>query len=375
VPYAELHAHSTFSLLDGASDPEALVARARELGLAALALTDHDDVGGAVRFATATREAGLPGILGAELTVDVPLPAGFASAAREALPGRVVGEDQIPRLRTHLVCLVESREGWGNLCTLITRARLDHPRGEPRVTLQQLAQHTTGLFALSGCARGWIPQLLAASEGVAGQTAMRAARDAAGTLHDLFGERFAIECWDHGLPEERALTQRLITLAEGMALPWVVTNDVHYARPRERMAHDVLTALRHGATLDEMGTRLRPNAEWHLKGPAQLAVRWRGHEAALARTVTIAERCAFRLETLKPTLPHFPLPPGVSEDAYLAQLVETGATERWGEARTARHTAQLTHELVLISKLGLAGYFLIVWDASAWGSPRSIRSA
>jgi len=154
------------------------------------------------------------------------------------------------------------------------------------------------------------------------------ARDAAGTLHDLFGERFAIECWDHGLPEERALTQRLITLAEAMALPW----------------------------------RLRPNAEWHLKGPAQLAVRWRGHEAALARTVTIAERCAFRLETLKPMLPHFPLPPGVSEDAYLAQLVETGAAERWGEGRTARHTAQLAHELTLISKLGLAGYFLIVWD-------------
>ncbi len=128
------------------------------------------------------------------------------------------------------------------------------------------------------------------------------------------------------------------------------------------MAHDVLTALRHGATLDEMGTRLRPNAEWHLKGPAQLAARWRGHEAALARTVTIAERCAFRLETLKPTLPHFPLPPGVSEDAYLAQLVETGATERWGEGRTARHAAQLAHELALISKLGLAGYFLIVWD-------------
>ena len=187
---------------------------------------------------------------------------------------------------------MESREGWGNLCTLITRARLDHPRGEPRVTLEQLAQHTTGLFALSGCARGWIPQLLAASESTAREAAVRAARDATSTLHDLFGERFAIECWDHGLPEERALTQRLITLAEGMALPWVVTNDVHYARPRERMAHDVLTALRHGATLDEMGTRLRPNAEWHLKGPAQLAARWRGHEAALARTVSIAERCA-----------------------------------------------------------------------------------
>ena len=362
VAYAELHAHSTFSLLDGASDPETLVARAQALGLAALALTDHDDVGGAVRFATATREAGLPGILGAELTVDVPLPTMLAPAVCDALPGRVVGEDQIPRLRTHLVCLVENREGWGNLCTLITRARLDHPRGEPRVTLEQLASHTAGLFALSGCPRGWIPQLVSASIGAAGEVAARAAREAVGTLHECFGDRFAIECWDHGLPEERALAERLITLAEGMSLPWIVTNDVHYAQPKQRMAHDALTALRHGATLDEMGTRLRPNAEWHLKGPAQLAARWRGHEAALARTVMIAERCGFRLETLKPTLPHFPLPPGVSEDAYLAQLVETGATERWGSTRTARHTAQLAHELALISKLGLAGYFLIVWD-------------
>jgi error-prone DNA polymerase len=273
-----------------------------------------------------------------------------------------VGEDQVPRLRTHLVCLVETREGWGNLCTLITRARLDHPRGEPRVTLEQLASHTGGLFALSGCARGWIPQLVSASAGTAGEVAARAARAAAGTLRECFGERFAIECWDHGLPEERALAERLITLADALKIPWVVTNDVHYAHPKQRMAHDVLTALRHGATLDEMGTRLRPNAEWHLKGPAQLAARWRGHEAALARTVTIAERCGFRLETLKPRLPHFPLPAGVSEDAYLAQLVETGATERWGAARSTRHTAQLAHELALISKLGLAGYFLIVWD-------------
>ena len=138
--YAELHCHSTFSLLDGASEPEALVARAQALGLAALALTDHDDLGGAVRFATAARTAGLPGILGAELTVDVPLPRGLERAG--VIPGVVCGEDQVPRLRTHLVCLAETREGWGHLCTLITRARLDHPRGEPRVTLDQLTAHT-----------------------------------------------------------------------------------------------------------------------------------------------------------------------------------------------------------------------------------------
>ncbi|HRN54110.1 MAG TPA: PHP domain-containing protein, partial [Gemmatimonadaceae bacterium] len=356
--YAELHCHSTLPLLDGASDPERLVERAFALGLGALALTDHDDVGGAVRFATAAKEAQLAGLHGAELTVDVPLPPGFERGAA-AIPHRVVGEDGVPRLRTHLVLLCETREGWGNLCTLITRARLDHPRGEPRVTLDQLAAHTAGLYALSGCPRGWVPQLLALERGDA---VTRSALQAAGQLAELFPGRFAIECWDHALPEERALVAQLIPLAQSLGLPWVVTNDVHYALPQGRLGHDVLSALRHGATLDEMGTRLRPNGEWHLKGYAQLAKRWGGREEGLAQTLAIAERCEFRLDALKPKLPRFPLPPGVSEDEYLARLVEDGAQERWGWRRTARHDKQLQHELTLISKLGLSGYFLIVWD-------------
>lgn len=372
--FAELHCHSTFSLLDGASDPERLVERALALGLHALALTDHDDVGGAVRFATAARDGNLCGLHGAELTVDVPLPAALERGESTA-PGRVVGEDGVPRLRTHLVLLCETREGWGNLCTLITRARLDHPRGEPRVTLDTLAAHTAGLYALSGCARGWVPQLLTLErmQGAVGSSAQsnaqgaairapRSARDAAAQLAELFAGRFAIECWDHALPEERALVAQLIPLAQSLGVPWVVTNDVHYALPQGRLGHDVLSALRYGATLDEMGTRLRPNGEWHLKGYAQLAKRWNGREEGLHATLAIAERCAFRLTDLKPKLPHFPLPPGISEDEYLARLVEDGAQERWGWRRTARHDKQLAHELTLISKLGLSGYFLIVWD-------------
>ncbi len=130
--------------------------------------------------------------------------------------------------------------------------------------------------------------------------------------------------------------------------------------------HDVLTALRHERTLDDMGTRLRPNAEWYLKSAEQLAVTWQGHEEGIRQSLVIAERCAFRLEHLRPTLPAFPLPPAVSADMYLAQLIEQGATERWGppgtERRTPKHEAQLAHELALIAKLGLAGFFLIVWD-------------
>jgi len=353
--YVELHCHSAFSLLDGASLPEALVTRAHALGLPALALTDHDELGGVVRFAEAARTAGLGGILGVELTVDVPDT--VATASRDSEPAR--GGDPSSVRRTHLVLLAETREGYGNLSWLVTRARMDRPRGEPAVSLDLLAQHTAGLFALTGCPRGWVPQL--AREG-----RLRDARRALGVLTDCFGDRLAVEVWDHGLPEERALVRRLLPLAHALGVPWVVTNDVHYAEATGRVVHDVLASLRHERALDDMGTRLRPNAEWHLKGAAQLAATWRGHEQGLAQSLAIAERCGFRLEHLRPTLPAFPLPAGVSAEAYLAQLVEHGATERWGppdtDRRTARHAAQLAHELALITKLGLAGYFLIVWD-------------
>src|SRR6478672_10056475 len=245
--YAELHCHSAFSLLDGAALPEQLVARATELGLAALALTDHDELGGVVRFSTAARDAGLSALIGAELTVAVPC------------------DDDEPLL-THLPLLAESRDGYANLSTLVTIARQGSPRGEPCVTLDQLASHTVGLFALTGCPRGWVASLAARGD-------TDAACEAAATLMDMFDRRVAIECWDHGLPEERATSQRLIEVARALDIPWVVTNDVHYARAR--MVHDVLASLRHKLPLDQMGTRLRPNGEWYLKGAAQIARRWR----------------------------------------------------------------------------------------------------
>jgi len=349
--YAELHCHSAFSLLDGASLPEALVERAHTLGYPALALTDHDELGGVVRFAQAAATVKLGGILGVELTVEVEDAATIDTRS-------CAGEPATPR-RTHLVLLAESREGYGNLSTLVTRARMDRPRGQPAVSFELLAQHTAGVFALTGCPRGWVPQL--AREG-----RLREARRALGLLTDAFGDRLAMEVWDHGLPEERRLVRRLLPLAHALGVPWVVTNNVHYAESGGRIVHDVLSALRHERTLDTMGTRLRPNAEWYLKSAEQLAVTWRGHEHGLTQSLMIAERCAFRLEQLRPSLPAFPLPVGVTADAYLTQLIEQGATERWGapgtSRRTPKHDAQLAHELALISKLGLAGFFLIVWD-------------
>ncbi|MGH7637814.1 MAG: PHP domain-containing protein [Gemmatimonadaceae bacterium] len=332
--YVELHCHSAFSMLDGAALPETLAQRAKELGYPALALTDHDELGGAVRFAQAGSELGVAAIIGAELTVG---------------SGKSLSPAHSPLPTTHLVLLAETREGYGNLSTLITLARMNNTRGEPQVDLDTLARHAKGLFALTGCPRGWVPTLAAAGD-------IDAACEATATLIDIFDRRVAIECWDHGLPEERETSTHLIAIARSLELSWVVTNDVHYARARDRMLHDVLACLKHERTLDEMGTRLRPNAEWYLKSAAQMARRWQHAPEGIRNTLAVAERCAFRMEQLAPTLPAFPLPPGVTADEYLERLVEQGAYERWGGSASERNS---TTDNCATS-----------WISSAsWGSP------
>ena len=191
-------------------------------------------------------------------------------------------------MTSHLVLLAETREGYGNLSTLITRARMENPRGEPCVSLELLAQHASGLFALTGCPRGWVPSLVAARD-------LDGACEAAAVLLDAFDGRLAIECWDHGLAEERETVRGLIDVARALDLPWIVTNNVHYARARDRIVHDVLSCLRHDKTLDDMGTRLRPNGEWYLKSAAQMRRRWQHAPEGIAATLGIAERCAFRM--------------------------------------------------------------------------------
>ena len=342
--YVELHCHSAFSLLDGAGTPEALAERAATLGYPALALTDHDELGGAVRFAQAAHGAAIKAITGVELTVEG--------------GGTIRSGDGAPA-RHHLTLLAATREGYGNLSTLVTRGRMERPRGEPAVPLDLLATHSAGVIALTGCPRGLVPTLAARGDAAG-------ARAAAGRLHDIFGDRLYVECWDHGLPEERETVRELLALAASLRLPWVVTNDVHYVRARDRLVHDVLCALRHATPLDAMGTRLRPNGEWHLRTQALIARRWRHAPAGVRGTLAVAERCTFGMDELRPTLPAFPLPAGVTADDYLAELVEQGATERWGapgsRTRTPAHERQVAHELQMIRRLGLAGYFLIVWD-------------
>ena len=226
--YVELHAHSDHSLLDGVPSPEALVARAAELGMDALALTDHDALYGAVRFALAAQEAGVKPILGAEMTLEG---AGSSGPAGPA----------------HLTLLVETPAGYANLCRLITLARRGQEKGVARLSKQDLVTHAGGLIALSGCRRGEIPRMLSAGQF---ERALEAARGYA----RVFGpDRFFVELQRHYRRGDKRLLAGLAVLASRAGLDVVATGNSHYLHPPQREVHDVLTCIRCRTTLEDAG--------------------------------------------------------------------------------------------------------------------------
>ncbi len=326
--YAELHAHSNFSLLDGASHPEDLVRRAAELGMPALALTDHNAVYGAPRFLRAAREHGIHPVLGAELS----LQSGH-----------------------HLTVLVEDEAGWHNLCYLISRAQANAAKGQAALPDDELIGCTNGLIALSGCRQGQLPAALLAGK-------WRRAHDALRRLTTLFGpQNLYVELQNHWQPHDALLVERLSDLAEHYKLPCVVTNNVHYAGPGGHRLQDILVCIRHNLTLEETTALRRANAEYYLKSPAQMARLFPHHPQALQNTIRLAERCGFRLQYGLQDLPRFETPGGMSSSAYLRRLCQEALPQRYGEPPAAIRE-QLQRELEIIEQAGLANYFLIVAD-------------
>jgi len=327
--YAELHCHSAFSLLDGAATPETLVRRAAELGIRAVALTDHDDLGGAARFSAAARDVGVEAIIGAELTM-----------------APTVGAARTP---SHLTLLARTATGYANLSQLVSRARMGGgqetvdparradrspvwapQRGRPRVSWDDLAELGAGLFVLTGCSQGELSRRVRLRDG-------KGARELLDFLRSVCGGYVAVEVWDHALPEERQLADALLELADRVGLPAVATNDVHYANPSGRIVHDVLTCLRHEVTLDEAGTRLKPNGEWYLKPSSTVWRRWRRRPDVVENTLAVARECPFRLTDLSPEMPGFQVPPGLTRQRFLERLGGRLASRR--APGTSQHRA------------------------------------
>ncbi|MDP6061486.1 MAG: error-prone DNA polymerase [Acidimicrobiales bacterium] len=351
VPYAELHCHSHFSFLDGASDPAELVAEASRLGLSALAITDHDGFYGVVRFAEAARQHGLPTVFGAELTVDAPSPR--------------TGSPDPPG--THLVVLAEGPAGYARLGTAITEAQLVGSKGHPQLSLDMLTGLYEGAgcsgrapwFVLTGCRKGAVPAALVSD----GPSAARRVLD---DLVARFGrDRVAVELWDHGNPLDAGRNEALARLAVSAGVAAVATNNVHHHDLSRRRLATVMAAVRARRSLEELDGWLPAAGSAHLRSGAEQARRFARFPGVVEAAAELGECCAFDLDLIAPDLPPFPCPDGLDEIGYLRRLAEAGASDRYGPRGSewvAGAWRQVDHELAVIGQLGFAGYFLVVWD-------------
>jgi error-prone DNA polymerase len=328
--YIELHARSAFSFLRGSAQPEAVVARAAEVDMPALALCDRDGVYGSARAEHAAKEHGPRAIVGSEVTME---------------DGSV------------LPLLVESRTGYRNLCQMLTRAKLRAPKGESRVEWEEMEGFAEGLVCLSGDAEGPLHRALRR-----GRAGLADAEEALRRLERIFGnDRVHIELQRHRVRGEDWINARLVELAAFHRLPMLATNGPAYVARDGRALCDAFTCLRHHVPLDQAGSLLAPNGQRYLKGEPEMRTLFADLPEALDHSLHLAERLEFSLRDLGYRFPEYPVPSGESMETVLRRETYRGARGRYGRI-TAKIRAQLDHELALIGKLGFSGYFLIVWD-------------
>jgi DNA polymerase-3 subunit alpha len=339
--FVHLHVHSHYSLLDGGNRIEDLVARAKELGMGSLALTDHGNLFGAVEFHKAARDAGIKPILGMEAYI--------SPTTRQ---DRSMGKIQTAAY--HMLLLAMNETGWRNLVKLSSRAYLEGFYYRPRVDRQLLSEFNEGLICTTACLGGEVPTAL-----LSGQPLK--ARQIAGQYRDIFGpERFFIEVQNQGLPEEQQVNPLLVKLAEELGVGVVGTNDVHFLTRGDKASHEVLTCISTGKTLADGGA-LNYSPELYLKSPAEMRDALSPWPAAADTTIRIAEMCDLKLQ-FKKHLPVFNLPKGVTAMEHLRRIGLEALNRRFDGKAPGEYLARLARELEVIDGKGYCGYLLIVHD-------------
>jgi error-prone DNA polymerase len=352
LTYVELHSASAFSFLEGASRPEDLVSRAKELDMQAIALVDRDGVYGAPRFHMEAKTVGIRAHVGAEISVE-----GFGSRAK--LPDWMPNSSSLRPVR--LALLVESRIGYQNLCRLITRYKLrEKEKGTGSATLEEIAEHADGLVCLTGGEEG----VLAASLANHGYDE---AQKNVERLISLFGRKNVyVELQRHCDSEEERRNQAAVRLAETLNLSILATNGVRYATAAERELLDVFTCIRNHAKLETAGRLLERNDERLLRSAEEMRQLFRDLPEAIHNTGELSSRLGYTLAELGYEFPRYPVAEGETMDSFLRKRTEEGFQNRYGgkqnEELFERACKQVQRELALIEKLKLAGYFLIVWD-------------
>jgi DNA polymerase-3 subunit alpha len=369
-PFAHLHCHSHYSLLDGASPIDGMVGRAKELGMTALAITDHGNLYGALEFYAACREAGLNPIIGYEAYV--------APGSRFDRTAGAKGETSY-----HLTLLAANRRGFENLVKLSSKAFLEGFYHKPRIDRELLAAHREGLVCLSGCVSGELSRTLLS--GTTADEALGRGQELAAWFAQVFGERYFIEIQNNSLDVQRQVMELSVDLARRMGLPLVATSDAHYVRREDAVAQDVLLCINTGKFRTDTNRMRMEGDQFYLRSPQEMYAAFPGLEEAVGRSQEIADSVDLQLELGKRHFPAFAAPAAKTGSEYLRELCEAGLRRRYAnDPRRWRDgdplageiaddvRQRLDRELEVIGKLGFPDYFLIVWDFVRYATERGI---
>ncbi len=353
--FVHLHLHTDYSLLDGACDVEKLCQRVHEMGMPAVAMTDHGNIFGAVHFVNAAHKYGVKPIVGCEL---------YICKKDDHNIERTPPEGDT---YNHLLVLAENEEGYRNLVKITSEASLHGFYYKPRVSKKFLAEHSRGLIGLSGCLKGEVAERLMEGN-------YEAARTAAGTFRDIFGkENFYLEIQDQGLAMEHKIHPGLFQLEKDLSLPLVATNDSHYLCEDDAHAQDVMLCIQTGKSIRDTARMKFEGNQFFVKTHDEMYRVFKDSPEVLSRTLAIADRCSLRLEKVATPFPQFEVPPGYTIDSYFVHVSREGFSRRLEALRPLHDQGKLKHsiadyeqrlerELGIIQQMKFPGYFLIVWD-------------
>lgn len=349
--FVHLHTHSDYSLLDGACPVQQLVDQAYKFDMPALALTDHGNLFGAIDFYQTARKRGIKPIIGCEV---------YVAPKSRFKRGKTKGKET----SYHLILLAKNKKGYQNLMELTSLGFLEGFYYNPRLDKDILSQKKEGLIALSGCMKGEIPFLLQ-------QGRYEEARKAAIFYRELYRDDFYLELQDEDIEGQKEINQALIELAEELSIPLVATNDVHYLSKEDAKAHDALLCIQTGKTLEDSNRLKFSSSNFYFRSPEEMRRLFSDHPEAISNTVLIAKKCNLELELGRVYLPTYSPPQGYDLDSYLRKLCEEGLSRRYPE-KSEEVRQRLEEELSIISKMGYAGYFLIIWDVIHYAREKGI---
>ncbi|MGI9427615.1 MAG: DNA polymerase III subunit alpha, partial [Bythopirellula sp.] len=357
-PFVHLHCHSHYSLLDGASPIKKLVSRAKELGMNALALTDHGNLYGALQFYEACQAAEINPVVGYEAYV--------APNSRFDKGGAHSSKDA----SYHLTLLAKNKTGFRNLVRMASRAYLEGFYHKPRIDRELLADYSDGIICLSGCVSGELSRSLLNGGNPPLEEQVAKGCEIASWFHQVFGDRYFLEIQDNGVDIQRQALEATMIVADRMGLPTVATSDAHYVNQEDAESQDVLLCINTGKFRTDANRMKMEGDQFFLRSPEQMYAALPGHEEALARSQAIADMVDIDLELGKRHFPNFTPPEQKPSDEYLRELCIAGlkdsyvdVPERWdGDDLSQEVYDRLNRELGVINKLGFCDYFLIVWD-------------